>query len=418
MKSLYFLVCLIVIKNSQKGAIMAKISVLKSIRISKQEIPIPQEMNGVSKMLEAMGFKDKLTAMGMDFNLVLLGIGQKLCKATSEISFLAGNGLSSLQRLFNRFLHKTRADIVFSTLLKTLPKKIFSDPCGILILDDSPLPKSGKKMQGAKKFYHNGSFFHGYEMPAIVYSGVAGHFPIAFSLKTKNSASKLALSVEMFKKALEILPVLPRWVIFDSWFTVKPLLKALLALGLLFIGPVKRNRKFIYHGRVYHAEDFIRLAKGARYSSFVVSCDWHPMLRLIVFRRKLSSKKVRYEILLTNDLASSVRKIARAYLRRWNIETTFRAFKQSFALNHFHNRKLSAILNHIALAFCALLIVAYLKSLFPSLRSKSLAWIQAFVFFARKLCRTFLPSGLFVETTLICPNYRYFKRFGMVPLCV
>ncbi|MCE5300771.1 MAG: transposase [Spirochaetia bacterium] len=136
------------------------------------------------------------------------------------------------------------------------------------------------------------------------------------------------------------------------------MLKALLAMGLLFIGPVKSNRKFIYRGRIYHAKDFIHLSKGSRYSSFVVSCGWHSSLRLIVFRRKLSSEKVRYEILLTNDLTSSSRKIAHAYLRRWNIETTFLAFKQSFALNHFHNLNLFAIFNHIALAFCALLIVA------------------------------------------------------------
>jgi hypothetical protein len=49
---------------------------------------------------------------------------------------------------------------------------------------------------------------------------------------------------------------------------------------------------------------------------------------------------------------------------------------------------------------------------------KSLAWIRAFVFFVRKLCRIPLSSGLCGEATLICPNYRYFKRFGLVPLRV
>jgi Transposase DDE domain len=396
---------------------MANSNLLESIRISKQELRIPQEMEGVSKMLESLGLKEKFIAADMDFTLVLLGIGQKLRKATSEIAFLALWGLSSFQRRYNRFLHKAQAEIIFSTLLKTLPPKIFSDPNGVIILDDSPLPKSGKKMQGAKKFYHNGSFFHGYELPALVYSGTAGNFPLAFALKTKESSSKLDLSMEMIQKTLKILPR-PRWVLFDSWFTVKPLLEFLFAQGLLAIAPVKSNRQFVYRGRLYPAKEFVRLAKHEKYASFEVSCPWHPKLRLVVFRRKLSSKKNRHEILLTNDLASTPREIAKAYLRRWAIETVFRTFKQSFALNHFHNRTLAAIHNHIALAFCALLLVAYLKSLFRSLREKSLAWIRAFVFFVRKRYRCLLSSGLLVETELIYPNHRYFKRFNLVPLNV
>lgn len=396
---------------------MANTTLLEIVRIRKQELHIPQEMEGVSKMLESFGVKEKVTAAGIDFTLVLIGIGQKLRKATSEIAFLTLWGLSSFQRRYNRFLHQNQAEIVFSTLLKTLPRKTFSDPKGVWILDDSPLPKSGKKMQGAKKFYHNGSFFHGYELPALVYSGTLGNFPLAFALKTKSSASKLKLSMEMIEKTLEILPS-PRWVLFDSWFTVKPLLKFLFSLEMLFIGPVKRNRKFVYRGRLYHAKDFMRLAKHEKYASFDVACAWHPKLRLIVFRRKLSSKKIRHEILLTNDFTSTPRQISKVYLRRWNIETIFRTFKQSFALIHFHNRNLAAILNHIAFAFCALLLVAHLKSLFRSLQKKSLAWVRAFVFFVRKRCRSILASGLSVETILICPNYRYFKRFNLVPLYV
>lgn len=417
MKNLAFLVKMVMPNQTRKEPIMANTTLLEIVRIRKQELRIPQEMEGVSKMLESLGLKEKLTVVGMDFTLVLIGIGQKLCKATSEISFLTRWGLSSLQRRYNRFLHQNQAEIVFSILLKTLPRKTFSDPNSVWILDDSPLPKSGKKMSGAKKFYHNGSFFHGYELPALIYSGMLGIFPLAFALKTKSSASKLKLSMEMIEKTLKILPP-PRWVLFDSWFTVKPLLKFLLTLELKFIGPVKSNRKFVYRGRLYHAKDFIRLAKHKKYAGFDVSCAWHPKLRLIVFRRKLSSKKTRHEILLTNDFISTPRQISKVYLRRWAIETVFRTFKQSFGLNHFHNRGLVPILNHIALAFCALLLVAYLKSLFRSLRSKSLAWVRAFVFFVRKRCRSMLASGLWVETELICPNYRYFKRFNLAPLCV
>jgi len=110
-----------------------------------------------------------------------------------------------------------------------------------------------------------------------------------------------------------------------------------------------------------------------------------------------------------------------SFLARWGLSSFFRTFKQSFALIHFHNHNLAAIPNHIAFAFCVLLLVAYLKSLFRSLQTRSLAWVRTFVFFAHKRCRSMLPSGLWVETGLICPSYRYFKyfkRFNLVPLCV
>ena len=55
---------------------MANTTLLEIVRIRKQELHIPQEMEGVSKMLESPGLKDKLTAAGMDFNLVLIGLGQ------------------------------------------------------------------------------------------------------------------------------------------------------------------------------------------------------------------------------------------------------------------------------------------------------------------------------------------------------
>jgi hypothetical protein len=396
---------------------MANNSLLEIVRIRKQELRIPQEMEGVRKMLESLGLKQKLSAAGINFTLVMIGIGQKLRKATSEISFLALWGLTSFQRRYNRFLHQPQSGDVFTTLLQTLPRSIFTDPKGVWILDDSPLPKHGKKMQGAKKFYHNGSFFHGYELPALVYSGTKGNFPMAFALKTKASATKLNLSMNMIENTLTILPK-PRWILFDSWFTVKTLLTFLFDHKLQFISPVKSNRKFVYRGRLYHAKDFIRLAKHATYADFDVSCSWCSRLRLVVFRRKLSSKKLRYEILLTNDFTSSPHQVAKAYLRRWAIETVFRASKQSFGLNQFHNRSLTACLNHISFAFAALLLVAYLKSLFPSLKKKSLAWVRAFVFFVRKRCRNILASGLSVETDLICQNYRYFKRFNVQRLNV
>ena len=151
----------------------------------------------------------------MKVSIIFFGKWKKLRKTASKASFLNLWGFDSFPRRYNRLLNQLQTEIVFSTLLNSLPLRIFSDPKGVMISDDSPLPKSGKKMQAAKKLYHNGSFFHGYELPALDYSGAAGNFPLALALKTKSSSSKLALSMQMIEKSLQILPP-PRGVLFDS----------------------------------------------------------------------------------------------------------------------------------------------------------------------------------------------------------
>ena len=102
-----------------------------------------------------------------------------------------------------------------------------------------------------------------------------------------------------------------------------------------------------------------------------------------------------------------------AYLKRWGIETFFRAGKQSFALEKFHNRAWTAIVNHIAFSFCAMLLVAYLRSLFESLKERSLAFVRTFAFFKRVWLVLKAVNGLSMTVWQLLPNPLYFNRFGL-----
>jgi hypothetical protein len=391
---------------------MAKLNLLQIVAARKGKFSAPQELEGVDQMLVSFGLRDQAKVWGMDFSLLVFGIGQKLLRAVSETAFLAELELSGLQKRFNRFLRKNRGENLLPWLLQHLPKKCLQDPDGVLILDDTPLQKSGKKMPGAKKFFHNGQFFHGYELLTLIFSGEKGLFPLGSSLKTKTSPSKITMACHLIEQALS-LGFSPRWIVFDSWYTVKDLLDFIILRGLRFAGPLKKNRVLWFQRRRHHLDYFLKKSQGLTYSAFLISLRKNgPVLRLVVFQRRLKSGKIQTEFLLTNDLTSAPKKIAKVYLKRWGIETLFRAGKQTFSLEKFHNRNIQAIQNHIAFSLCAIVLVAFLKTLFKSLQGKSLAFVRRVVFF-KKITITIGTKWYALKAFLIRPNPLYFKRFGV-----
>lgn len=383
---------------------------------NRGEIALPEEMKGHTSMLEKMGIKEKATAEGLSFPLLNWALGQKLMKITSEIAFLKRFDFLDLQSKFNRFFNKVNGDNVLAWLILALPKSYLSDHKAILSVDDTPVKKSGKKMKGSKKFHSNGVFYHGYELVTASLTTSKGTFPLGFALHTKHSASKIDLSKELILKVLSF-GLRPAFIVFDAWYNAKVLLDFIASAGLFFLAPLKRNRCLFYRCRGYHAKDFIRLFQRSGKKSFEVFLKGFPsLLRLIVFKRQFKKGGSRFEILITNDFNSSIKTLKNAYLKRWSIESLFRASKQSFSLEDFHNRSLVAINNHLAFTFCAVILVSFLKSLFFSLQSRSLAWVRTYVFF-KKISRTLTSQGHQLCWSLNCPDPIYFKRFGVVPLC-
>jgi hypothetical protein len=392
---------------------MAKLNLLQIATARKGKFSAPQELEGVEKMLVSFGLCNQAKEWGMDFSLLVFGIGQKLLQAVSETAFLAELELSGLQKRFNRFLRKNGGENLLPWLLQHLPKKCLQDPDGVLILDDTPLQKSGKKMPGAKKFFHNGQFFHGYELLTLIFSGEKGLFPLGSSLKTKTSLSKITMACHLIEQTLS-LGFSPRWIVFDSWYTVKKLLDFIILKGLRFVGPLKKNRVLWFQGRRHHLDYFLKKSQGRTYCAFLISLKKNEqVLRLVVFQRRLKSGKIQTEFLLTNDLTSAAKKIAKVYLKRWGIETLFRAGKQTFSLEKFHNRNFQAIQNHIAFSLCAMVLVAFMKTLFKSLRGKSLAFVRRVAFF-KKITVTIGTRWCALKAFAIRPNPLYFKRFGVV----
>lgn len=389
---------------------------LLQVLTARQPKGVPAELKGIEKMLVSFNLDDQTKQWGLDFRLLVLGIGQKLLKGISEAAFLAEMQWDQFQKRFNSFLRRPWKGDLLTWFLQSLPAGCFQDPEAVWILDDSPLEKTGKKMQGSKKFFHNGRYYHGYELLTLVFSGLKGLFPLGYTLKTSQSPSKIKMACDLVRQAVS-LGFSPKWILFDSWYTAQELLENLMAQGLKFIGALKKNRVLWFGGRRHQLDYFLKKAGEKTYASFLVALQSGLEARLVVFRRRLKSGRIQVEFLLTNDLVSSAKKIAQAYLKRWDIETLFRTSKQAFSLKNFHNRSLTAIQNHITLSFCAVVLTSYLKCLFQSLKDKSPAFVRRVAFFKKTVL--YLGEKYFwMKVSVIRPHPLYFKRFGVVPCSV
>jgi IS4 transposase len=80
--------------------------------------------------------------------------------------------------------------------------------------------------------------------------------------------------------------------------------------------------------------------------------------RLVIVQSKAEQDKQFY--LLTNDFEISVKEIAQAFRRRWDIEVFFRFLKQEMNVSHF----VSLNKNGIQVMLCMTLIVAMLIQIY------------------------------------------------------
>jgi IS4 transposase len=297
------------------------------------------------------------------------------------------------QKTLNRFVNTHRFDFkkLFTTLsldlcrTKPIRKRLKNAPGkGVLIVDDSPLEKSGRHMQGISKLYHSSKqvFYHGYEMVAVAFTVSSVAFFLDFMLKPKSpkpfkktsakksTTSKLTLAAQMIASALAS-GVAARFVTFDLWYTAVSFLKRMEDLHLIFVAPIKRNRLVLYQGKRRSAAYFIERCRNTREwgTLFPVELPQFGLVHLAVYKRRLKNKKSRIEILITNGLRLSSERIFSIYQKRWTIETLFREAKQSFQLEQFHNRNQHAIIAHLGFSLMAMMLIRAFKFFFKSLQS-------------------------------------------------
>jgi len=237
-----------------------------------------------------------------------------------------------------------------------------------LIIDDSLVEKSGKKIEGVAKHHSHKEdklvLGHVWVSAQLVVAGYS--YPLAWRLYRRqveceaNDApfySKPELARAMIAQ-YQPLADTQTIVLTDSWYANQDLIKLCRKRDFHYIGAVKANRKLKvgHHNQqvqqwraVLPKSAFERVKLGdQRYKVWAtqgqLSCG--QSVRALVNRR-IGVKKWRY--LVCTDTALAPQSILAAYFVRWEVENFYRAAKFILGWSDYQMRDLTAIENHVLL---------------------------------------------------------------------
>ncbi len=238
-----------------------------------------------------------------------------------------------------------------------------------LIIDDSLVEKTGKKIEGVAKHRSHKEkkrlvLGHVWVTAQLVIAGYS--YPLDWAVYRRqheceqNGAafvSKPDLAYGMIEH-YQPLPETQTYVMSDSWYSSKDLLKLCRQRGFHFIGAVKSNRKLKFGQHDLQVKQWqAHLPKSAfervklndkRYKVWAargyLSCGQEVKM---LANRRVGVKKWHY--LISTDLSLSTKTIIAYYLVRWEVENFYRAAKQILGWGDYQMRALNAIENHVVL---------------------------------------------------------------------
>ena len=257
---------------------------------------------------------------------------------------------------------------------------------GIVILDDTPVVKTGRKMEGSHSCYDHAQrrFVHGYPLVNLLYQHRGISYPVGFRLRTKQRTgrppktkrTKIILAMELISEAAHLAV---RAVVFDPGYCAVKLLRHCDDVGTPWVTRLQSNR-------VVHVEDQRLSVKQlsrkwswyrndpARGLSYI-SCQgylahYDRPVHIVVIR----TPGIGVQVLATSLIDAPWQEIFRLYQRRKKIETFHRDLKQCFGLADFRYRDLRRIHNHLALVYLRYLLLAVMRIAFPELAH--LPWLK------------------------------------------
>lgn len=241
-----------------------------------------------------------------------------------------------------------------------------------LIIDDSVVEKTGKKMEGVA--YH---YAHGAGGTVLGHAWVTGHlvvlgqsYPISWRLYRRQGdcsgagvpfESKPELA-EAILRDFTALPDTQVYVLTDSWYPSQEMLNACQDKGFQLISAVKSNRKFRTTEGNLQVQQWQQSIAEKAFDLVIVNANsyqiWSATGHLssghavrLVINRPVTQEKWRY--LISTDLSLSPQTILSHYLVRWEVENFYRVAKQSLGWGDYQMRDLFAIERHVQLMMVA-----------------------------------------------------------------
>ena len=241
----------------------------------------------------------------------------------------------------------------------------------IVILDDTPCPRKGKKIEGAGVHHGAEGFIRGLcAVTSILKTGterfcwaIRGYRPKG-TCKAGTFKSKIQLAVEVLTEAIRSLPVKPT-VLMDAWYSCAAILNLIIQAGWTFVAAVKRNRLVEINGKKISLS---RLAKGPRkYKTIRVSKKKRfRVAKLQVHLPKIGtvllfisrSRKDGIRFFITNNLKMTESQMVALYLQRVWIETFHQDIKQHLGFGEVFMRSWDGVQAHWTLVGIAYNLIA------------------------------------------------------------
>jgi len=239
---------------------------------------------------------------------------------------------------FTRLLQKPRC-------WPTLLWQKFAQPAlssgGWLELDDTVLDKFGEQIFGVSWVYASRlqKVVRGLNVVVLVWTDGARRLPVGIKIWCKGKQSKVVLAAKLLRWAHR-LRLQPDYVLMDSWYSAKALLKQIRSYDWHFVTRVKKNRTFNGKRLSKHWPHRFGHAQGTLSGGIEVS---------------LVKDGKRY--LATSDLALSLQQVKALYGQRQQIEEFFKILRGQLRWGQSPARSREAQTAHLHLcliAYCVL----------------------------------------------------------------
>ena len=269
---------------------------------------------------------------------------------------------------------------------------------GVLAIDDTACPKPhAQKTEGASIQYCGclGKKENANVAVASCFVSDSKHFPVDFKSylpittpNPKNFKSKLDLAKELITEAIaKGIPF--KSVVTDSWYTSTDLIEFVASKNVSLTAEVKINRSIFFthpqtkQWRYLTGDKIIPLIKefyphkikttaipqadgtdkNVLYYAFkskLRDCSTEVQV-IFIFDKWSNTDDKDVHILITTDLAMSVRSAILTYLLRWGIEESFRELKDTFCFDQYQVRHQEQIQKHWIMSFLSWTLAYWIK---------------------------------------------------------
>jgi putative transposase len=204
------------------------------------------------------------------------------------------------------------------TLFNLALRILFTVAGGYLILDDTVVEKPYARLLGEAAWVWSSKqrqVVFGVSVVLLVWTDGQVRIPLGYRVWHKEGASKFDLALELLSYARNRLKCKPQFVLFDSWYPSKKLLKRIRDYGWYFVCQLKKNRTF--DGQALHAY------RHQPYWQAVGALSGGLKVFVVRYRRKYYA---------TNRLTLTAKEVRTLYRKRQEVEEVIKVLKSQLSL--------------------------------------------------------------------------------------